>query len=191
MAQTTLAPVDKVWDSVQLYSVRCKECSKWRLIPSKEKYEAIRETFNEDSFTCERAREWRPQISCQDPTDIEERDERYCWAMDRPNIPRTPPGWQRLLRKRAPGGTKFADMYYVAPTNKRMRSMVELEKFFAKYPEFLRGGVNMSKFSFQSPVPLDENYVAKRRSRAPAASSSCNTSNVPSTGFFLLSFKTL
>ncbi|KAL3833637.1 hypothetical protein ACJIZ3_008373 [Penstemon smallii] len=70
MEQTTMVPVNRVWDSVQLYSVRCDECSKWRLIPSKEKYEEIREKFNENSFTCAKAREWRHQLSCQDPTGI-------------------------------------------------------------------------------------------------------------------------
>ncbi|KAL3833657.1 hypothetical protein ACJIZ3_008393 [Penstemon smallii] len=76
MEQTTMLPVNRVWESVQLYSGRCEECSKWRIIPSKEKYEEIRETFNENSFTCAKAHEWRPQVSCQDPTDIEEQDDR-------------------------------------------------------------------------------------------------------------------
>ncbi|KAL3833649.1 hypothetical protein ACJIZ3_008385 [Penstemon smallii] len=174
-----MLPVNRVWDSVQLYSVRCEECSKWRIIPSKEKYEEIREKFNENSFTCAKVREWRPQVSCQDPTDIEEQDDRYIWAMDKPNIPRTCPGWQRLIRMRAPGGKRFADVYYVAPSEKRLRSMVELDKFFEKNPEFLHGVINTSMFSFQAPVPLDENYIAKRRSRAPSASGSSNTRNVP------------
>ncbi|KAL3833651.1 hypothetical protein ACJIZ3_008387 [Penstemon smallii] len=174
-----MLPVNRVWDSVQLYSVRCEECSKWRIIPSKEKYEEIREKFNENFFTCAKVREWRPQVSCQDPTDIEEQDDKYIWAMDKPNIPRTCPGWQRLIRMRAPGGKRFADVYYVAPSEKRLRSMVELDKFFEKNPEFLHGVINTSMFSFQAPVPLDENYIAKRRSRAPSASGSSNTRNVP------------
>ncbi|KAL3833850.1 hypothetical protein ACJIZ3_008586 [Penstemon smallii] len=180
MEQTTVAPVDRVWDSVQVYSVQCEECGKWRLIPSKEKYEEIRETFNETTFTCATAREWRPQVSCEDPTDVEDQDERYCWAKDKPNLPRTPLNWQRLLRLRTPGGSKFADVHYVAPSKKRFRSKVELEKFFHKNPEFLQGGINASQFSFQAPVPMDENYIAKRRSRAPATSCLRNTSNVPS-----------
>ncbi|KAL3833638.1 hypothetical protein ACJIZ3_008374 [Penstemon smallii] len=163
-----MLPVNRVWDSVQLYSVRCEECSKWRIIPFKEKYEEIREKINENSFT----------LSCQDSTDIEEQDDRYI-LMDKPNIPRTCPGWQRLIRMRAPGRKRFADVYYVAPSEKRMRSMVELDKFFEKNPEFLLGGINTSMFSFQAPVPLDENYIAKHRYRAPSASGSSNTSNVP------------
>ncbi|KAK4487987.1 hypothetical protein RD792_003726, partial [Penstemon davidsonii] len=180
MAQTTMVPVNRVWDSVQLYSVRCEECSKRRLIQSKEKYEEIRETFNETSFTCAIAREWRPQVSCEDPNDIEEQDESYCWAMDKPNIPKTPLDWQRILRLRTSEGARFADVYYVAPSKKRIRSMVELDKFFDKHPEFLEGGINTSHFSFEAPVPLDENYVAKRQSRAPATSCLRNTSNIPS-----------
>ncbi|KAL3833660.1 hypothetical protein ACJIZ3_008396 [Penstemon smallii] len=184
-----MVPVNTVWDSVQLYSVRCEECSKWRIIPSKEKYEEIRENFNENSFTCAKAREWRPQVSCQDKADIEEQDDRYIWAMDKPNIPKTCPGWQRLIRMRAPGGKKFADVYYIAPSKKRMRSMVELDKFFEKNPVFLHGGINTSMFSFQAPVPLDENYIAKRRSRAPAASGSSNTSNIPLEGYLIIPSK--
>ncbi|KAL3833641.1 hypothetical protein ACJIZ3_008377 [Penstemon smallii] len=69
--------------------------------------------------------------------------------------------------------------YYVAPSEKRLCSMVELDKFFEKNPEFLHGVINTSMFSFQAPVPLDENYIAKRRSRAPSTSGSSNTRNVP------------
>ncbi|KAL3833858.1 hypothetical protein ACJIZ3_008594 [Penstemon smallii] len=189
MAQTSMVPVNRVLDSVQLYSVRCEECSKWRLIPSKEKYEEIREAFNETSFTCAIAREWRPQVSCEDPADIEEQDEMYYWAMDKPNIPMTPLGWQRVLILGTPGAARFADVYYFAPSKKRIRSMVELERFFDKYPEFLQGGINASHFSFQTPVPLDEDYVARRRFRAPATSSSRNMSNVPLEGYFSWSLK--
>ncbi|KAK4487958.1 hypothetical protein RD792_003696 [Penstemon davidsonii] len=180
MEQTTMVPVNRVWDSVQLYSVQCEECSKGRLIPSKEKYEEIRATFNETTFTCATVREWRPQVSCEDPADVEDQDEKYCWAMDKPNIPRTPLNWQRLLRVRTPGGSKFADVHYVAPSNIRFRSMVELGRFFDQNPAFLQGGINTSHFSFQAPVPLDENYIIKRRSRAPTTSCLRNMSNVPS-----------
>lgn len=99
----------KVWESVKFYTVRCATCSKWRLIPSKDKYEEIRAKMGEQLFRCETAREWRPEISCEHESDVEQ-DDNFRWAMDRPKIPQTPSGWQRILRIRAEGGTKFADV---------------------------------------------------------------------------------
>ncbi|KAG8367549.1 hypothetical protein BUALT_Bualt16G0083400 [Buddleja alternifolia] len=181
----------KVWDSVQLYTVRCANCSKWRLIPTKEKYEEIRESIVERPFLCEKAREWRPDISCADESDVKQDDSLH-WAMDKPKIPQTPPGWQRIIRIRAEGGTKYADVYYVAPSNKRLRSMVELSRYhlssivkawrslnreirisnasYFRYISEHHEGVSISQFSFQPPVPLDENYIAKRQARDPVAS---------------------
>ncbi|KAK6151626.1 hypothetical protein DH2020_014261 [Rehmannia glutinosa] len=163
MEQEQVMAAKKVWDSVKHYAVRCAKCSKWRLIPSKEKYEEIRAMIGERLFVCETAKEWRPDISCDDEADIKQ-DDSFCWAMDRPRIPQTPPGWQRILRIRAEGGTKFADVYYVAPSKKRFRSMVEISKYIDEHREY--HGVSMSQFSFQAPVPLDENYVAKRQTRS-------------------------
>ncbi|KAL6541171.1 Methyl-CpG binding domain [Orobanche minor] len=160
MEQEHSVGMKKVWDSVKHYVVRCANCSKWRLIPTKEKYEEIRAMMGEKLFSCETARDWRPEISCDDEADINESGN-FCWAMDRPRIPQTPGGWQRILRVRAEGGTKFADVYYVAPSNKRFRSMVELSRYIDEHPE--HRGLSLSQFSFQAPVPLDENYVAKRQ----------------------------
>ncbi|MED6144983.1 methyl-CpG-binding domain-containing protein [Stylosanthes scabra] len=77
-------------------------------------------------------------------------------------LPSPPAGWERLLRIRAEGSTKFADVYYVAPNGKRLRSMVEVQKFLLEHPEYIRDGVTLSQFSFQIPKPLQENYVRKR-----------------------------
>lgn len=110
MAQAPSISTKRVWESVQLYSVKCGKCYKWRLIPTKEKYEEIREAIEQQPFSCETAREWRPEISCDDEADIKQ-DSNYRWAMDRPSIPQTPYGWQRIIRIRAEGGTKFADVY--------------------------------------------------------------------------------
>ncbi|KAK4746584.1 hypothetical protein SAY87_025621 [Trapa incisa] len=151
----------KVLPSVGAFTVQCAACFKWRLIPSKEKYEEIREKILEIPFFCETARQWRPDISCDEPEDISPDDSRL-WAIDKPNIPQPPTGWQRLLRIRGKGGTKFADVYYVAPSGKRLRSMVEIQKYMVEHPEYIPAGVTMSHFSFQIPRPLQENYVRKR-----------------------------
>ncbi|XP_031250969.1 methyl-CpG-binding domain-containing protein 2-like isoform X1 [Pistacia vera] len=104
----------RVLPSVGAFTVQCANCFKWRLIPTKEKYEEIREHVLENPFICEKAREWRPDISCNDPTDISQDGSRL-WAIDKPNIAQPPPGWQRLLRIRGEGSTKFADVYVSIP----------------------------------------------------------------------------
>ncbi|KAG6625524.1 methyl-CpG-binding domain-containing protein 2-like isoform X3 [Carya illinoinensis] len=143
------------------FTVQCASCFKWRLIPTKEKYEAIREHILEQPFYCETAREWRPDISCDDPTDISQDDSRL-WAIDKPNIAQPPPGWQRLLRIRGEGSSRFADIYYQAPSGKKLRSMVEIQKYLLEHPEYMNDDVSLSQFSFQIPKPLQENYVRKR-----------------------------
>ncbi|KAH7572500.1 hypothetical protein ACOSP7_015673 [Xanthoceras sorbifolium] len=158
----------RVLPSVGAFTVQCANCFKWRLIPTKEKYEEIREHILENPFICENAREWRPDISCDDPADISQDGSRL-WAIDKPNIAQPPPGWQRLLRIRGEGSTKFADVYYVAPSGKRLRSMVEIQKYLTEHPEYTRDGVTMSQFSFQIPKPLQENYVRKRPARLTAS----------------------
>ncbi|XP_059637209.1 uncharacterized protein LOC132279298 [Cornus florida] len=55
--------------------------------------------------------------------------------------------------------------YYVAPSGKRLRSMVEIQRHLLEHPEYMAKGVTMSQFSFQIPRPLQENYVRKRPTR--------------------------
>ncbi|KAF9617537.1 hypothetical protein IFM89_037349 [Coptis chinensis] len=155
------APPSRVLPSVGAFTVQCASCFKWRLIPTKEKYEEIRESILQIPFVCEIAREWRPDISCDDPADISQDGSRV-WAIDKPNISQPPQGWKRELRIRGEGSTRFADVYYMAPSGKRFRSMVEIQKYLLDHPEYLRDGVNMSQFSFQIPKPLQEDYVRKR-----------------------------
>ncbi|XP_020549408.1 uncharacterized protein LOC105162342 isoform X1 [Sesamum indicum] len=102
MEQEQAIGAKRVWESVKLYTVKCAKCSKWRLIPTKEKYEEIRERIVERSFLCDTARAWRPNVSCNDESDVKQ-DDSFLWAMDKPRIPQTPPGWQRILRIRAEG----------------------------------------------------------------------------------------
>ncbi|KAJ4959470.1 hypothetical protein NE237_026581 [Protea cynaroides] len=156
----------RVLPSVGAFTIQCALCFKWRLIPTKEKYEEIRECVLQQPFICETAREWRPDISCDDPTDLSQDGSRL-WAIDKPNIALPPPGWQRLLRIRGEGSTKFADIYYVAPSGKRLRSMVEIQKYLLEHPEY--EGVTRAQFSFQIPKPLQENYVRKRPARVASS----------------------
>ncbi|XP_038695005.1 methyl-CpG-binding domain-containing protein 2-like isoform X2 [Tripterygium wilfordii] len=163
-----LAPPSRILPSVGAFTVQCANCLKWRLIPTKEKYEEIREHILEQPFVCEAAREWRPDIQCDDPTDISQ-DDGGLWAIDKPNIAQPPPGWQRLLRIRGEGSTKFADVYYVSPSGKKLRSTVEIQRYLMEHPEYMTDGVTLSRFSFQTPKPLQENYVRKRTTRVAAS----------------------
>ncbi|CAM8894944.1 unnamed protein product [Rhodiola kirilowii] len=152
----------RVLPAVGAFTVQCANCYQWRLIPTKEKYEEIWESIIEKPFYCEIASEWRPGVSCDDLGDIQQDNSRL-WAIDKPNIARPPPGWQRLLHIRGEGSSKFADVYYVAPSGKRFRSLVEIQKYFAENPE-LTADLNISQFTFQIPKPLQEDYVRKRPS---------------------------
>lgn len=96
--------------SIGAFTVQCASCFKWRLMPSMEKYEEIREQLLENPFFCETACEWNPDMSCDVPADISQ-DGTRLWAIDKPSIARPPTGWQRLLRIRGEGGTRFADVY--------------------------------------------------------------------------------
>ena len=100
----------RVLPSVGAFTVQCAKCMKWRLIPSKEKYEEIRQSVLEQPFFCSRAVAWRPDASCDEPSDVSQDSENHFWAIDRPNIPLAPAGWERLLVIRAAGASKFADV---------------------------------------------------------------------------------
>ncbi|WZZ08702.1 methyl-CpG-binding domain-containing protein 2 isoform X1 [Brassica rapa] len=150
--------------SIGAFTVQCATCLKWRLMPSMEKYEEIREQILEKPFYCETACEWKANVTCDVAEDISQ-DGTRVWAIDRPSISRPPAGWQRQLRIRGEGGTKFADVYYVTPSGKKLRSNVEVQKYLNENPEYITQGVKLSQFSFQIPKPLRENYVRKRPAR--------------------------
>nr|GEV57614.1 methyl-CpG-binding domain-containing protein 2-like isoform X1 [Tanacetum cinerariifolium] len=112
---------------VAAFTVQCANCFKWRLIPDLPKYEVIREHITDQPFLCETTRQWGREITCDDPTDIKQ-DGTQIWAIDKPNIAKPPPGWQRLLRLRKEGSSKFADIYYTSPTGAKLRSLPEVQK---------------------------------------------------------------
>ncbi|CAN8323656.1 unnamed protein product [Cochlearia groenlandica] len=161
--------------SIGAFTVQCASCFKWRLMPSKEKYEEIREQLLEKPFYCETVCEWKQNTSCDVTADIFQ-DGTRLWAIDKPSIPRPPTGWQRLLRIRGEGGTRFADVYYVAPSGKKLRSNVEVQKYLSDDPQYVREGVKLSQFSFQTPKPLQDDYVRKRPARLMESSDNTNSS---------------
>lgn len=126
----------RVLPSIGAFTVQCANCFKWRLIPTKEKYEEIREHIMAQPFLCETAREWRPDISCDDPPDITQDGDRL-WAIDKPNIAQPPPGWNRLLRIRGEGSTKFADVYVSVSFSTLYVSMVSSFKLSIVVGDFM------------------------------------------------------
>jgi hypothetical protein len=99
----------RVLPSVGAFAIQCASCMKWRLAPSKEHYERIRQSILETPFYCSSGRAWNPKASCDAPPELSD-DSKYLWAIDKPNIPLAPEGWQRLLVIRGAGASKFADM---------------------------------------------------------------------------------
>ncbi|PAN22509.1 hypothetical protein PAHAL_4G023900 [Panicum hallii] len=152
-----------VLPSIGAYTVQCASCYKWRIVPTKEKYEELRESISQELFVCTRVSEWNRELSCDEPEDISQDGSRV-WALDKPNIAQPPPGWDREVRIRV-ASTKFADVYYTSPSGKKLRSLVEIGRYLAENPHYIREGVNLSQFSFAIPKPLQEDYVRKRRLR--------------------------
>jgi hypothetical protein len=166
--QNSIGPNYRGSPCIGAFTIQCAKCFKWRLIPTKEKYEEIREHIIQDPFDCERAREWRPDVTCDDPEDISQDGSRL-WAIDKPNIAQPPAGWERQIRIRGEGGTKFADVYYTSPTARKLRSLVEVDRYLAENPEYAAQGVTLTQFSFQIPRPLRQNYVKYVKKRPKIA----------------------
>jgi hypothetical protein len=73
----------------------------------KEIYKEIQEQALMDPFVSEKAREWQPDVTCDDPSDVSPHSSKP-WAIDKLNIALAPQGWQRLVKRRGEGSTKFA-----------------------------------------------------------------------------------
>jgi hypothetical protein len=96
--------------NIETFVAQCAECYNWRLISTKKKYEEIREHILQVPFVCERAHEWNPDVTCDDPSDVSQDDNTKLWAIDKPNIPQAPQGWERFIKIRSEGKTQFADV---------------------------------------------------------------------------------
>lgn len=142
---------------VDVWSVQCGECFKWRLIPTEEEFEEIRSNFTDDPFVCSK----KSCVSCDDPADIEYNNSRV-WVSHKPCIPKTPAGFKRRLVMRK--DFSKMDCYYDAPNGKRFRCLNDVSKFLNKNPEYAKD-ISTADFSFSVPkimgdaVPSD---VGKR-----------------------------
>ncbi|XP_068664182.1 methyl-CpG-binding domain-containing protein 4-like [Aristolochia californica] len=132
----------KTYNVVGSYAVQCGLCFKWSNIPTKEEYETIRHSFIEDPWVCSK----KQGGSCDSPADLEY-DTSRMWIADRPNIPKPPPGFERVLSRRS-DFSKF-DVYYVTPMGKKLRGPSDVEKLIQENPQYNR--LNPSDFVFSSP----------------------------------------
>ncbi|WOL15738.1 prohibitin-3, mitochondrial [Canna indica] len=100
--------LSKTSNVAYLPGVQCDNCLKWRKIPSKEEYEAIRENILDDNST------WychmKPNVSCDDPSQVEPDDDDG----------RISAGAQRVLNMRS-DFSRVVDVYYVMPNGHRLR----------------------------------------------------------------------
>ncbi|KAL6502838.1 Methyl-CpG-binding domain protein 4 [Orobanche hederae] len=133
----------------EMWSVQCGECTKWRLISTQEEYEEIRGKFIEDPFVCTK----KLGASCEDPADIEY-DNSHTWVIDKPNLPKTPPGFKRRMVMRKDWSRM--DCYYSTSNEKNLRSMIDVHKFLESYPEYQKRGISVNDFSFLSPKVMED-----------------------------------
>ncbi|KAF8653717.1 hypothetical protein HU200_061829 [Digitaria exilis] len=159
--ESSKASIEAPAKNIKTFVVQCSRCKKWRLISTKAKYEEIRENILDDPFSCEKAQEWKPDVICDDPSDFSQKDGTKLWAIDKPNIPQSPSGWERFIKIRSKGCTQFADVLYKPPTGKMLRSLKEIETYLEKNPD-INQGVKISQFSFEIPAPLNKDYVIRR-----------------------------
>ncbi|KAL1832873.1 hypothetical protein ACET3Z_002524 [Daucus carota] len=140
-----------------VYAVQCKECLKWRRIPTQEVFEGIRANATKDPFVCNK----KLEVTCDDPADIEY-DSSRTWVIDKPDVPKTPPGFIRevILRK----DFSKMDAHYITPEGKRLRSSVEAATFLEEHPEYNQT-ISIADFSFITPKVMSEtipkDYVRK------------------------------
>uniref|UniRef100_A0ACD5Y869 Uncharacterized protein n=1 Tax=Avena sativa TaxID=4498 RepID=A0ACD5Y869_AVESA len=137
--------------SIDTYAVQCGKCWKWRLIPTKIKYDEIREKSRQVPFLCEHVHGWKPGVSCDDPSDISQDD--GFWVIDRPCISQTPLGWERTISIRREGCDKFADVYYIPPKGKKLRSMKDFTKYLQDNPDC---AVGLHDSEFRIPERLQD-----------------------------------
>ncbi|KAG6647692.1 hypothetical protein CIPAW_07G096300 [Carya illinoinensis] len=109
-SQETPKSLSKRSHSISKYAAQCGKCFKWRLFDTQVEFEDIRSKFIEEPFYCDR----KPDVSCEDPADIEY-DASRTWVIDKPNIPKTPEGFKRILIVRK--DFSKLDSYYSTPTD--------------------------------------------------------------------------
>ncbi|KAF8401599.1 hypothetical protein HHK36_012545 [Tetracentron sinense] len=148
--------------SIGLYAIQCTECLKFRVIPTQQEYEDIRSRLIEDPWVCNK----KPNVSCEDPADIEY-DTNRTWVIDKPNIPKTPVGFERGLTLRK--DYSKLDAYYATPSGKKVRAPAEVEKFLEANPKYK--GVAVSDFNFAVPKIMPDTIPGNVEGKGSASGS--------------------
>lgn len=133
--------------SVDIYAAQCKLCMKWRVIDTQEEFEEIRHKIIREPFDCSK----KANRSCDDPADIEY-DSSRTWVIDKPNIPKTPQGFKRILVLRK--DYSKLDSYYITPTGKKLRTRNEIAAYLKDHPQ--PSGVSAADFDFSSPKIMQD-----------------------------------
>ncbi|PWA92009.1 zinc finger, CW-type, DNA-binding domain protein [Artemisia annua] len=125
------------------FAVQCHTCRKWRKLETEEHFEEFRSKHTQDRFTCNKL----PGTTCEDTINIMNYDPSQVWAMDKPNTPKTPKGFKRIvsLRKKC----SKLDVQYLTPKGKKIRSSVEMACYLDKHPELK--DLSPSDFCFKAP----------------------------------------
>uniref|UniRef100_A0ACD5ZT23 Uncharacterized protein n=1 Tax=Avena sativa TaxID=4498 RepID=A0ACD5ZT23_AVESA len=152
--KTLPAPSKRIRYSINTYAVQCGKCRKWRLVPTKMEYEELRDKSREILFTCGHVHGWKPGVSCDDPADISQDD--GFWVIDKPCLSQTPLGWERTISLRSEGCTQFADVYYIPPKGKKLRSTEEAKTYLQANPDYA-AGLQPSRDWFAVPARGKEN----------------------------------
>ncbi|KEH17392.1 putative DNA-binding domain-containing protein [Medicago truncatula] len=86
-----------------------------------------------------------------DPADIEY-DSSRIWVIYKPNIPKTPQGFKRIMVLRK--DYSKLDSNYITPTGKNLRTRNEIATYLKDHPQ--PSGVSASEFNFSSPKVMQD-----------------------------------
>ncbi|KAJ1425838.1 Zinc finger, CW-type [Sesbania bispinosa] len=136
--------------SIDIHAAQCKNCTKWRVIDTKEEFEEIRCKAFEEPFHCI----LKANCSCDDPADIEY-DSSRTWVIDKPNLPKTPQGFRRSLLFRK--DYSKLDPHCISPTGKRLRTRNEIAAYLKDHPECK--AIAPTDFAFSSPKIMQDTIL--------------------------------
>ncbi|PWA29896.1 methyl-CPG-binding domain 1 [Artemisia annua] len=128
---------------------------------TEEEFEEHRSKQNDDPFVCTKLE----GIVCDSPADIEY-DSSRPWVMDKPNIPKTPKGFQRVSVMRR--DYSKMDVQYVTPDGTMVRSKPGIIAYLEEHPEY--SDISPTDFCFTSPKVVRETIPEHIEKKSPCGS---------------------
>ncbi|KAK1420501.1 hypothetical protein QVD17_22150 [Tagetes erecta] len=147
--------------SVDTFAVQCNECFKWRTLPTEDQFEEFRSKQSEDPFVCTKLE----GITCETAADIEY-DSTRTWVMDKPNIPKTPKGFQRVIVLRR--DYSKMDVQYICPDGTKVRAAPGIITYLKEHPEY--SDLSPSDFCFTSPKVMADTIPDHIEKKSPVPS---------------------